>query len=85
MNEHYPRIRVHANHGALIIRDGLKIGFYMRRPDREIAREVMRSLEVFLQAVGPQTMSWYVDLEGYWQPLDPQSWRHAPRACGRAA
>lgn len=74
MNEHYPRIRVHDRHGALIIRDSLKIGFYMRRSNREIAQEMMRSLEIYLQDVGPQTMNWYLDLEGYWQPLDPQSW-----------
>jgi hypothetical protein len=74
MSEHYPGVRVHASHGALIIRDGLKLCFYMRRPDQEIAQEVMRSLEVYLQAVGAQAMSWYLDLEGYWQMLDSQSW-----------
>jgi hypothetical protein len=79
MTEHYPQVRVHASHGALIIRDGLKLCFYMRRPDQEIAQEVMRSLETYLQAVGPQTLVEYLDLEGYWQLLDAQSWEATRR------
>ena len=74
MSQHYPRVRVHASHGALIIRDGLKIRFYMRRPQNEIAHEVMRSLDIYLRAVGQQRLEWYLDMEGYWQPLDARSW-----------
>lgn len=79
MSKHYPRARVHASHGALIIRDGLRLCFYMRKADREIAQEVVRSLETYLQAVRPQTMTDYLDLEGDWQLLDPQSWEATRR------
>jgi hypothetical protein len=79
MSEHYPRVRVHASHGALIIRDGLNICFYMRRPQHEIAQEVMRSMDAYLRAVGPQKMEWYLDMEGYWQPLDTKSWEATRR------
>jgi hypothetical protein len=75
MNQHYPRIRVHASHGALIIRDGLWICFYMRRPNHEIAREVMRSFERYLHAVGPQALAWYNDHQGDWGYLDTTSWQ----------
>ena len=74
MTQHYPRIRFHDSHGTLIIRDGLKICFYMRQSNRELARAVMHCLERYLHAVGPETMAWYLDLEGYWQGLDAQSW-----------
>lgn len=79
MKEHYPRVRVHASHGALIIRDGLKICFYMRRSHHEIAQEVMRSLDIYLRAVGQQKLEWYLDLEGDWQLLDPKSWEATRR------
>jgi hypothetical protein len=80
MSEHYPRVRVHASHGAQIIRDGLKIGFYMHRSHREVAQNVMRSLETYLHAVGPQTLTDYLDLEGDWQLLDPQGWEAIRRS-----
>jgi hypothetical protein len=74
MNERYPHTRFHATHGALIIRDGVKICFYMRRPDHEVAHAVSRSLDVYLRAVGSPTLSWYVDLEGDLQELDARGW-----------
>lgn len=57
-----------------MLRDGLKICFYMRRPDHEVAQAVMSSLEVYLRAVGSHTLGWYFDLEGDLQELDAQGW-----------
>ena len=74
MSLHSPRVRVHGSNGALIIRDGLKICFYMRRSQDEIAQKVLRSLNIYLRAVGQQKLEWYPDMEGYWQPLDATSW-----------
>jgi hypothetical protein len=48
----------------------------MRRDKHEVAQEVMRSLECYLRAIGPQNLAWYVDLEGDWQELDPRGWEH---------
>jgi hypothetical protein len=79
MSEHCPHIRFHADHGALLIRDGLRICFYMRHPAHEVAQAVMRSLEAYLRAVGTQALGWYVDLEGDWYLLDEQSWETTRR------
>jgi hypothetical protein len=47
MNERYPHIRYHAAHGARMIRDGLRICFYMQRPDEQVAQAVSAALEVY--------------------------------------
>ncbi|WP_245682816.1 DUF3396 domain-containing protein [Archangium gephyra] len=57
-------------------RDGLSICFYMRRSHGELAQGVIRSLETYVRAVGPQALGWYVDLNGDWQELDTHSWAH---------
>ncbi|MFL5346261.1 MAG: type VI immunity family protein [Hyalangium sp.] len=74
MSEHYPRVRFHADHGGLMVRDGLKIWFCLGRPALAMKGTVLRALDIYLRAIGPQTLQWHLDLEGYWQPLDPQSW-----------
>jgi hypothetical protein len=74
MDDH-PIIRVHAEHGALVLRDGLNICFYMRHSHEELARGIRCALEKYLRAVGPQALGWYVDSEGDWQELDGQGWR----------
>ena len=74
MDTHHPEIRINAEHGALVLRDGLSICFYMRRSHHELAQGVRRALEKYLRAVGPQTLGWYVDSEGDWQELDGQGW-----------
>lgn len=71
----HPVIRIHAEHGALVLREGLSICFYMRRSHPELARDVRRALEKYLRAVGPQALGWYLDSEGDWQELDDQGWR----------
>jgi hypothetical protein len=74
MSEHHPRIRIHAENGALLIRDSLSITFYMRRPHEEISSAVIRSLDAYLRAVGPNALALYADQAGYWQNLDDASW-----------
>ncbi|WPB77930.1 DUF3396 domain-containing protein [Archangium violaceum] len=69
-----PEIRLYAEHGALVARDGLSICFYMRRSHVEIARAVIRSLETYVRAVDPHALGWYVDLNGDWQELDANGW-----------
>jgi len=75
MSQHYPRIRFHDRHGALIIRDGLKICFYMRRSLQEVVPAILHSLEVYVRAVGPQTLAWHWDHEGDWGQLDAAAWQ----------
>jgi hypothetical protein len=76
MTEHYPRIRVRAQSGHLLIREGLSIDFYMRHPHREVASAVMQALEVYLGAVGPHALGLYADQEGHWRKLDEAGWQH---------
>ncbi|WP_257451381.1 DUF3396 domain-containing protein [Archangium lipolyticum] len=71
-----PQIRLHAEHGALVVREGFSICFYIRRSHREIAPAVMHSLDTYLHAVGPRALGWYVDPEGDWQELDATGWTH---------
>ncbi len=78
MSEHYPRIRIHAVNGYLLVREGLSLCFYLRRPHHEVKQAVMRSLEVYLRAVGPQALSLYAAEED-WQELDETGWQHTRR------
>lgn len=75
MSEHYPRIRIRAESGALMIREALSINFYIRHDHVDIASSVMRSLEVYLDALGgPQVLSRYSEEVGAWLILDETEW-----------
>jgi hypothetical protein len=69
-----PTIRAYAGHGALVVREGLSICFYLRRAHGEVAPAVARSLETYLRAVGPQALAWYPDEHGEWWELDTSGW-----------
>jgi hypothetical protein len=75
MNGHYPRVRLSASHGAPILREGITICFYMRHSHHAIARAVQQSLDVYLRAVGPQTLAWYAGQDD-WETLDARGWDH---------
>jgi hypothetical protein len=60
----------------MLVRDGLSLCFFMKRLHSEIAPGVMRSLEYYLQALGPSALDSYADPNGEWQPLDEGGWRH---------
>jgi hypothetical protein len=75
MTEHYPRIRVHASLGPLVIRESLSINFYMRHNHADVAQAVLRSLETYLQVLGgPQVLSHYQPDAGSWFQLDEAHW-----------
>jgi hypothetical protein len=74
MSTHYPRIRIHAENGDLLAREGLRITFYMRHTHRSVLQGLERSLEIYLRAVGSQALGWYVDSEGEEQELDDAGW-----------
>lgn len=74
MSEHYPRIRLQAKNGAVIVREGLSLTFYMRPPHSEIVEQVLQALDVYLRGVGPKTLELYADQEGEWQDLDDAGW-----------
>jgi len=74
MSQHYPRIRVRTSTGYLAVRDGLSFTFYMRRPHHEVAPAVLRSLDIYLAAVGPGALGWCMDQEGFFQEMDSAAW-----------
>jgi hypothetical protein len=76
MSQRFPAIRICSQTGKILIRDGLSICFYMRRHHHEVAQGVMRSLEIYLRAVGSGALGWYADDEGEWQELDEAGWAH---------
>jgi hypothetical protein len=79
MSEHYPRIRIYAQSGYLLIRESLSLCFSIRRPHLEVAPAVMRSLEAYLRAVGPEALSLYADEEGEWRELNDAGWEYTRR------
>lgn len=76
MSENHPRIRVYAESGYLLVREGLRIDFYIHRPHAEIAPAVMHALETYLSAIGSSALGLYADEEGEWQKLDEAGWEH---------
>jgi hypothetical protein len=77
MIERYPRVRLYQtfdDERYLRVRESVSICFYMRRPHREVAHEIARSLEVYRQAISPRKLAWYPDGEGDWQELDEKGW-----------
>jgi hypothetical protein len=57
----------------------LSFTFYLRHPHDVIAPGVMRSMEAYLRAVGPQALGWYADDEGEYQKLDTTGWERIHR------
>ena len=76
MSKPCPTVRIQAEDGRVLIRDGLHVCFYIHRSHREIVQDVIRSLEVYLRAVGSGALGWYADEEGDWQELDERGWAH---------
>jgi hypothetical protein len=74
VSEHYPRIRIVAKNGTVIVREGLGLTFYMRPPHQAIVQDVMRALDAYLRGAGPQALSLYADEEGEWRELNEQGW-----------
>lgn len=73
MSEHYPRVRIRAENGVLVLREGLSFSFYMRRPHDEVKHSVQRALEIYLRAVGPEALSLYHGEEELLE-LDEAAW-----------
>lgn len=74
MSEHYPRIRIVAENGFILVHEGIDITFYMRHCHDEVAPKVQLALETYVRAVGHQALGCYADAEGEYQPLDEAGW-----------
>jgi len=74
MHEKYPKLRRYMTNGLLILREGLVLTFFIRRPHREISTSVLRALELYCHTVGLEKLGWYTHANGDLQPLDTEGW-----------
>ncbi|WP_216673606.1 DUF3396 domain-containing protein, partial [Pyxidicoccus fallax] len=79
MSERIPNVRVRAQNGFVLIRDGLSVSFFIKRPHSELRTGLMHSLEAYRRAMGPAALKSYADMEGEWQRLDEEGWEHTRR------
>ncbi|MDC0710738.1 DUF3396 domain-containing protein [Stigmatella sp. ncwal1] len=73
MSAHYPRIRLHSEDGVLLLREGLSLCFYIHQHHSQVKDLVLRALETYREAVGPQALGLYA-AEETWEPLDHAGW-----------
>ena len=76
MSERYPTIRVHADDGELVVRDGIILCFFMRRSHHEVEQALWNALQTYRHAIHPRTLNWYGSPEGDTLPLDDKGWEH---------
>ncbi|KFA89510.1 hypothetical protein Q664_34615 [Archangium violaceum Cb vi76] len=79
MSEHYPRLRQSLPDGRLVLREGLILCFFMRRPHDTISQAITRVLDLYLDAVGNEKLGWYVDMGGDLAPEEYKGWAGAVR------
>lgn len=79
MNKRYPRIRIFAQGGFSLLREGLNFSFYIRRPHQEIARQVLSTLDTYSKAMGPNALGLCFDKNGEAQGLDTARWKRIQR------
>jgi hypothetical protein len=68
MRTPYPRIRRYSKEGNLELREGLILCFFMRHSHDELSAAVTRALDLYLDAVGPEKLGWYVDMQPEYDP-----------------
>ncbi|MFL5351940.1 type VI immunity family protein [Archangium sp.] len=74
VSERYPKLRQTSPDGRLILREGLILCFFMRRPHEELSAAVTRALDLYLDAVGHEKLGWYVDMGGGLDPGEYKGW-----------
>ena len=79
MSEHYPRIRVRVECGALMIREAVSITFYMRHSHADVSQAVLRSLDIYRRAIQFQEFSQYSHEAGTAVRLDEAGWERNRR------
>lgn len=72
--EKHPKLQRYMTNGFLILRDGLVLTFFIRRPHQEISAAVLRALDLYRDAVGPEKLGWYTHADGELHPLDSEGW-----------
>jgi hypothetical protein len=65
-----------SDHGDLVVRDGVKLFFFMRRSHGEVAASIWRALRIYQRALPPKSLNWYGSDDGDTLPLDDKGWEH---------
>ena len=79
MPERYPRFERYTPGGLHVLRAGLVLTYFLRRPHREIAEAILRALELYRRAVGPEKLGWYTGTEGLPERLDAETSEYLQR------
>ncbi|MBN8233140.1 DUF3396 domain-containing protein [Corallococcus macrosporus] len=78
MTQSIPHIRLHVNgdfdEKLLVVRDGLQICLFLPQAHETLKPHVQRALDIYLHAIGRESLSFYVDPDGQWQSLDAAGW-----------
>jgi len=73
----YPRLRQTLPNGQCVLREGLLFCFFMRRPHDELSRAVTTALDLYLDAIKPGNLGWYVNTGGDVDPVEHKGWAGA--------
>jgi hypothetical protein len=79
VSEHYPKLRHTLPDGRLVLREGINLCFFMRRPHEAISQAITRALDLYVDAVGDEKLGWYVDMGGDLAPEEHKGWAGAVR------
>ncbi|MFP2896267.1 DUF3396 domain-containing protein [Corallococcus sp. 4LFB] len=63
----------------LIAQDGLQFCFYMPQSHEALKPGIQHALDLYLSAMGRNSLDIYPDSDGYWQPLDATAWNSIHR------
>ena len=71
MNKKYPKLRVMAQNGMMLLRESIHLTFFMPCDQSIAGPATAKALDTYIQAIGSaQTLGLFPDEEGEWQPLD---------------
>ncbi|RKH39019.1 type VI immunity family protein [Corallococcus sicarius] len=65
-----PSIQILARTGAVVVKEGFSICFYMHRSHDDVTAVVIQALELYLQTIGRQALTYAPFDDGYWQKLE---------------
>ncbi|RKH47126.1 type VI immunity family protein [Corallococcus sicarius] len=76
MRENPPVIRLRDRGGWLAARDGVVISFFIHHDHEEVTPAIWRALQLYLQAIPPKTLNWYVSDDGDMVEFDDKGYEH---------
>ncbi|ATB37222.1 hypothetical protein CYFUS_002643 [Cystobacter fuscus] len=77
VSDRYPRLRKTRPHGQCVLREGLLLCFFMKRPHEELSRAITAAMNLYLDAIKPGHLGWYVNMGGDVDPVEHKGWAGA--------